>query len=236
MSAHWHYHDISILLQATLTHKGQRYIIPLHGGESLDHAMFKVSTAAHLLTWGYAWEQIHWEETVPYGPKGFRPDLYTEGNEHLPSFWFECVATNQEKLQAVIKALPNFRVVRIVDYQWFEYFWNGKDTYLIGDKLVEANRIEDWKERKRLITQQRESVIPPNAECWAIRGRENSPRIVYAVRRESDNRFIYLDSSEGWSLSSFRYVTKRSEGFQPLIPGVVGSEKWRGHSQEYYKK
>jgi hypothetical protein len=235
LPAQWHYHNTSLEVQATLIHNGQRYAVPMYGGESLDHAMFKVSIAAHLLAWDYHWKQIHWEEVPPQGPREFRPDLYAEGNAHLPSFWFECVGTKQEKLSAVINALPEFRVVRVVDCNWFAELWKGEGVYLINDKLVAFNRISDWKERKRLVIQQRESIIPPGAECWAIRGRENSPRIIYAVRRERDGRFTYLDSGEGWSLSVFRYISKRQDGFQPLIPSIVGSEKWRGHSQIYYE-
>jgi hypothetical protein len=207
----------------------------MYGGESLDHAMLKVSIAAHLLAWGSQWEQIHWEKTPPQGPKGFRPDLYTEGGKKLPPFWFECAGTDQGNLRAVTAALPDFRVVRVVGSDWFTRVWKGENIYVVGDKIVSLNQIKDWKERRKLIFQERESFIPPGAECWAIRGRENSPRIIYAVRRERDGQFTYLDSGEGWSLfSSFRYIPRRSGAFQPLIPGVVGSEKWRGHSQIYY--
>jgi hypothetical protein len=230
----WHYHDVLLEVQATIAHNGQRYAVPMSGSESLDHAMFKVSLAAHLLGWGYRWEQIHWEETPPHGPREFRPDLYVEGLGNLPSFWFECGHTDQDKLRTVIAALPEFRVVRVVDYGWFTSFWNGNDSFVVGDKNVRLDEIKDWTERKRLVLQQRERTIPPGAECWAIRGRESSPRIIYAVRRERDGRFTYLDSGEGWSLSSFRYVFNRRVRFQPLIPGIVGSDKWRGRSQAYH--
>jgi hypothetical protein len=227
----WRYSDILLELQANLVHKGQRYAIPMYGGESLDHAMFKVSIAAHLLTWGYRWEQIHWEETPIQSATEFRPDLYVEGERYLPSFWFECLSTQQEKLCAVIAALPDFRVVRVVDCNWFVHFWNGDDGYLINPEHLNPEQLEDRKVRKKVVLQQREMTIPPGAECWAVRGREGSPRIIYAVRRELDGSVTYLDTGEGWSLSSFRYISKRRDGFQPIMPGIAGSEAWKGESQ-----
>jgi len=128
-------------------------------------------------------------------------------------------------LKTIVAALPDFRVVEAVDYDWFETFWNGEFF------PVRTKRIKDWKERKRLIRQHREAAIPLKAECWGIRGTEATPRIIYAVRRQDDGRFVYLDTGEGWSLSSIRYVSKGSENFQALIPGIVGSEKWRGRSR-----
>jgi hypothetical protein len=207
--------------------------VPMHGAESLDHAMFKVSIAAHLLAWGYHWKQIHWEEAPSRGPRGYRADIFAEGNDTLPSFWFECVATDQEKLKALVAALPDSRVVRVVDCDLFARVWEGEIIHFADRKIKTLDEIKDLKERKRLIFRERESFVPPGAECWAIRGRENSPRIIYAVRRERDGRFIYLDPGEGWSLSSLRYVSKRKKGFQPLIPGVAGSEKWRGRMHAY---
>jgi hypothetical protein len=205
----------------------------MYGGESLDHAMFKVSIAAHLVTWGYHWEQIHWETTPERSPHQYRPDLYADGSNHLPSFWFECVGTEQEKLTAVANSLPDFRVVRVVDLDWFIQFWNGKAASL--DIPAPPNQVEDPKERKKLIIQQRQAIIPPGVECWVMRGRENAPRIIYAVRREQDNQFVYLDSGEGWSLSSIRYVSKRPRCFQPLIPGIVGHAEWRGENSDLFR-
>jgi hypothetical protein len=230
VSARWHYHDVMLQVQATLAHSAKRYTVPMHGGESLDHAMFKVSIAAHLLAWGYHWKQVHWEEIPSRGPKRYRPDIYAEGNDSLPSFWFECVGTEQKKLKAVVAAYPGFRVVHVIDCDWFTRVWTGETIYVVDDKITRLHQIKDWRERKRLVLQERESFLPLGVECWAIRGRGNSPRIIYAVRRESDGRFTYLDSGEGWSLSSFRYISTCREDFQPLIPRVVGREKWRGHS------
>lgn len=236
MPTSWRYNEVLLELEAALIHKGQRYSIPMYGGESLDHAMFKVSIAAHLLTWGYRWEQIHWEEAHGQLAMGFRPDLFVEGENNLPSFWFECKSTEKEKLQTVINALPSFRVVRVVDCDWFGHFWNGDDGYLINAEHLKSEQLVDTKERKRLVLQQRESFTPPGAEFWSIRGREGAPRIIYAVRREHDGLFTYLDTGEGWSLSSIRYISKRKDSFQPIIPGIAGSEAWKGRSQFYTSK
>jgi len=86
---------------------------------------------------------------------------------------------------------------------------------------------KNWGESFRR-SDAREAAAPLKAECCGIRGTEATPRIIYAVRRQHDGRFVYLDIGEGWSLCSIRYVSKRSENFQALIPGIVGSDKWRG--------
>jgi len=234
MVACWHYRDVTLEVQAAIVNDGQRYTVPMSGAESLDHAMFKVSIAAHFLGWGYSWEQIHWEETPPQGPREFRPDLYVKGMESLPSFWFECKHTERDKLRIVVASFPESRVVRVVDHEWFRRFWNCSEGCIVSGKIIRLDETADWKERRKLVLQQRQNVIPAGAECWAIRGRENSPRIIYAVRRELDGRFTYLDSAEGWSLSAFRYVFNRAVRFQPLIPGMVGRDKWRGRSQAYH--
>jgi len=82
-SGTWRYGEIAVEILATLTHNGQRYTVPMYGGESLYHAMFKVSIAAHLLAWGYNWKQILWEETPSHGPKGCRPEICAQGNDRL---------------------------------------------------------------------------------------------------------------------------------------------------------
>jgi hypothetical protein len=225
-------------VQATLVNGGKRFPVPMYGGESLDHALFKISIAAHLVSWGYHWEQIYWETTPLQLPEDFRPDLYVKGHADLPSFWFECGGTRQEKLLAVVAAFPGLRIVRVLDDDSFGRLWSGESMYLTGDdgKLIRLEGVEGWQERRTLVLRQRESITPPGVECWAIRARERFPRIVWAVRREHDGRFTYLDTGEGWSLSSFRYISKRKDGFQPMIPGVVGDERWTGQSQGYIDK
>jgi len=65
----------------------------------------------------------------------------------------------------------------------------------------------------------REAAAPLKAERCGIRGTEATRRIIYAVRRQHDGRFVYLDIGEGWSLCSIRYVSKRSKNFQALTNG-----------------
>jgi hypothetical protein len=230
MSGQWSYGNVSVEVEAILTHKRRQYVIPMHGGESLDHSLFKVSIAAHLLAWGYAWEQIHWEEAPPHGPRGFRPDLYTEGNDVLPPFWFECWGTEEQKLHAIRRALPDFRVVRVVDCEWFIKYWNG-ELGLAKMRSRKGTQPEDTTARKQAVLKERESILPCGVEFWAVRGREREPRIIFAVRRELDGPLTYLDTGEGWSLSFFQYVSKRTDGFQPILPGIAGNENWRGESQ-----
>jgi hypothetical protein len=235
MCATWHYGNVTLEIKGTLVHDGKRYVVPMHGGESPYHALLKVSIAAHLLVWGYDWECIHWEKTPIKSIKEFRPDLYVEGNERLPSFWFECIGTDRDKLHQLVIALPNCRIVRVISDEHFKQFWNGTDTCVIDGKVLQTSQISDWKQRKRLVIQERESFVAPGTECWAIRAGEYHPRIIWAVRHGFDGRFTYLDSAEGWTLSSFRYIPKRKEYFEPLIPGIVGSTGWTGKSQAYYE-
>jgi hypothetical protein len=224
---HWQYRDIHVDTQISLIQNGHRFLAPTSGGESLDHSLLKASVAARLLGWGYSWDRIHWEDTHPSVDSRFRADLYAEGEGELPSFWFECIGTEAQKLRAIIKSLPSFRVVRVVQAQWFESVWEGRSAGLVDGvarKLAE-------KERKQIISRERESVIPFEAECWAVNLRTITPRLAYAVRRDADGKFVYLDSEEGYSLSSFHYVPRRTGCFRPLIPRILGSDQWRGGSR-----
>jgi len=226
-----YYQDISLELHGVLTRNGQSYSVPIHGGESVDHALFKISVAAHLLAWGYGWEQIRWEYTPTTDTlKKFRADLYVEGSGNLPSFWFECWVTESEKLREVALALPSFRVVRVVDQQRFKGHWTG-ESVVVGDhkRLTE---IKDRKERKQLLLKEHESFVPPGCECWAVYARDVFPRIVYAVRGDKDGGYTYLHTGEGWGLSGFPYASRNKGRFEPLIPGLVGNPKWRGVQYE----
>lgn len=209
--------------------------MPIHGGESAEHALFKVAIAAHLLAWGYAWDQIYFEKTPEEGPPQFRPDLYVRAEGQLPSFWFECIVTGNEKLSSVATRLPDFRIVHVIDVNRFTKIWNGEFKYLLGMNDTTPDELKDWKKRRKLVMGKREAFVPQNTECWALYGSESASRIIYAVRRDNDGRFTYMDTGEGWSLSSFRYIFNRKSGFRPLIPGVVGNEKWKGLSQAYYE-
>ena len=235
MPANWYYRDITLEIQATLIYKDKRYIVPIHGGESAEHALFKVAIAAHLLAWGYNWNQIYFETTPKEWPSHFRPDVYARGEGQLPSFWFECIVTDNEKLSITAKMLPSFRIVHAIDIERFKRIWNGEYKSLLGINNSNPDELEDWKERRRLVMSEREAFIPPNTECWTLYGSESASRILYAVRRERNGQFIYMDTGEGWSLSSFRYVFNRKSGFRPLISNVVGNKDWKGLSQANYE-
>ncbi len=73
----WRYADLSLKVTATLVRGRKCYLIPTHPGEGWGHVLLKIGIAAHLLSWGYGWERIHWEE-APAGAGEFRPDIYAE--------------------------------------------------------------------------------------------------------------------------------------------------------------
>jgi hypothetical protein len=222
LPAFWAYDDISLELEVALIHEGQRYIIPTYGGEGWGHVFLKIVVATHLLIWGYAWEKLRWERCPPGGPGSLRPDLYAEGHDSLPSFWFECGTTEDEKLQKVIAALSNFRVVHAMDVDSFLNWWNGGN-------VIPPHSV-DKRELKQTVLQHRHQTTVPGVEYWGVRETSTSARILFAVRREMNGQFTYLDTGEGWSLSNIRYVSKSKDGFQPLIPGVVGHDQWRGEN------
>lgn len=85
---------------------------------------------------------------------------------------------------------------------------------------------KNWGESFRR-SDAREAAAPLKAECCGIRGTEATPRIICAVRRQHDGRFVYLDIGEGWSLCFIRYVSKRSKNFQALTNG--GGRSRRTH-------
>jgi hypothetical protein len=182
----------------------------------------KIAVAAHLLAWGYPWERIHWEQSPPEGPGRFRADLYADGHSGLPSFWFECGDTGREKLGGVVARLPDFRVVHVMNVERFLRWWNGED--------VVPSQVKDKRELKPLILQHRLETTVPSVEYWGVRETSASARILFAVRRGLNGPITYLDSGEGWSLSSIRYVSKRKDQFQALIPGLVGDDQWRGET------
>jgi hypothetical protein len=180
------------------------------------------------LSWGYAWEEIRWEEAPKPRLGDLRPDIYALGKGKLPSFWFECRGTSDTKLRRIVQAAPAFRTVHIFEYHGFLRWWNAEN--------VVPSKVTDRKQRKEIILNHRREVSVPGAEYWAVLEESTTARILFAVRRERSGEFTYLDSGEGWSLSSVRYVSKRADRFAPIIPGVVGSEHWRGENPSLMSK
>jgi hypothetical protein len=222
LPAFWGYNEILLELQATLIHEEQRYIIPTYGGEGWGHVFLKIVVAAHLLTWGYPWKKLHWEQCPPGGPGNFRPDLYAKGQGCLPSFWFECGTTEDEKLRSVSAALSDFRIVHVMDANSFLSRWNGQN--------IAPLQIEDKRKLKQMVLQHRHQTAVLGVEYWGVRETSTSARILFAVRREKNGQVTYLDSGEGWSLSNLRYVSRGKDRFQALIPGRVGNDQWRGEN------
>lgn len=144
-------------------------------------------------------------------------------HEELVAF-FQTKRVNHVSIEYpnLAKKLPHVRVVHVMDMEWFQSWWNAEDRV--------SPRIKDVKGRKRVILRYRKRTSVRGIEYWAIREGSKSARILYAVRREPDGDFTYLDTGEGWSLSGIQFVSRRTDGFQPLIPGIIGNRKWRGQN------
>lgn len=229
----WHYKGVQLAVGVVLSFNGRNYSVPMHGAESMEHTMFKISLVAHLLTWGYNWDEIQWEKTIAIGALRYRPDIYVQGTGSRPSFWFECIATEHGKLVDAAKSLPEFRIVHVVGSEWFEREWSGNTTS--ADSQIPVAQINDPTERKRAVIERREEMVPEGTECWVLRSWENVPRIVYAVKHERDGHFVYLDTGETYSLWAFPFVSKRSRFFRSLIPGIAGNDDWGGRGAAYLK-
>lgn len=96
--ARWKYEDISLELTAHLIRGQARYAIPTYPGEGWGHVHLKVVIAAHLLHWGYKWDDMLWEYDPPDITGRRTADVFVREQNHLPSFWFECRTTDDTKL------------------------------------------------------------------------------------------------------------------------------------------
>lgn len=74
--ARWKYEDISLELTAHLIRGQARYAIPTYTGEGWGHVHLKVVIAAHLLHWGYKWDDILWEYDPPDITGRRRADIF----------------------------------------------------------------------------------------------------------------------------------------------------------------
>ena len=216
----WRYRGVSLELNPALIHRGRRYPVPWYAGEGWGHVRLKVAVVTHLLAWGYPWRKIHWKQRPRGAPRGTRPDIIADSHGDLPAFWFECGGVESEKLRRISQKLPDFQPVHVMEMDWFGDRWNAEDRL--------SARIKDARTRRRAILRYRERNSVPGVEYWAIHEGSKSARIIYAVRRERNGKFTYLDSGEGWSLSGIQFVSRKKDGFQPLIPGIVGHKKCKG--------
>ena len=226
---YWEYKGACLELDFVINYKGVRYRVPVYGGEGLSHVLLKLVVVVHLVVWGYPWEKVHLEKVERIGSKAFRADIFVEGTDGLPSFWFECGDTDKEKLSLIAGHLHGVRVVHVIHYQWFERLWNCNEV-ILNDEFVPIESIEDRSVMRDLVKRTRESMIPPNTEVWAVNAVGGNPRIFYAVKRKPDGTIVYMDTGEGRSLSSFKFIPKAKEYYEPLIPGIVGSPDWRGQN------
>lgn len=225
---------MTIDLTAKVVHEEKEFVLPIQEREGWDHALLKLVVGVHLLTWGYSWESIHWEDTPPYGPAGYRADVWAEGKASLPFFWFECRHVGRDKLEDLVRKLPTWRIVNVIDVDSFRRFWSAQHILPVRG---EERTSFDWERRlvsefmRDLVRKYQAKVTVPGAEYWAARIDTNLPDLIYAVRRERNGEFTYLDTGEGWSLDHKFFFSKRLDRFEPIIPGRVGSGAWRGESR-----
>ena len=218
VGARWSYRGISLEFSAHLIHGGRRYTIPSYPGEGWGHMRLKVVVAAHLLHWGYKWEDFMWEYDPPDLPGKKRSDLFARAQGKLPSFWFECGNTKDEKLAELRAACsPKTRLVNVLPLDWFRAWWNGKHLRL-------APRF-DSKGRRAAIRKHRAETTVPGVEYWAVCETSTSSRLLFAVRADGNDQYTYFDTGEGWSLSHLSMLSRRTDCWTPLIPGIAGDNR-----------
>jgi hypothetical protein len=213
--ARWEYGDISLELTVHLIQGQARYAVPTHAGEGLGHVNLKIAVVAHLLHWGYQWDDILWEYDPPNVPGRRRADVFTRGGRNLPSFWFECRTTDNDKLCELRSTLsPDVRLVNVMLKDRFISWWNG-DSLRLRPSMSS-------KERRAAIRTHRAEISVPGVEYWAMHDTSASTRILFAARRDEDDSYTYFDTGEGWSLSWILKLSRRTDCWAPLIPGIVG--------------
>jgi hypothetical protein len=197
-----------------------RYEVPTYSGEGWGHAFLKLSVAAHLLQWGYDWEDIEWEHTSP-GSGRFRADIFASKPGRLPSFWFECGGADATKLRDLRATFADLRIVNVTEYRSFLRWWNGGKLALDSSLSAKQRRITMRKHRAETTVQ--------GIEYWAIYNTSTSCRVLFAVRRDDEDDYTYLDSGEGWSLSHLLMLSRRTDSWAPLIPGTAGGKRKSGY-------
>lgn len=214
--ARWSYCGISLELTAHLIHDGLRHTVPSYSGEGWGHMYLKIVIAAHLLHWGYKWEDLLWEYELPYLQGHRRADIFTRAQSTLPCFWFECGTTNDEKLAELRNALsPEARLVKVLPQHWFDIWWNGKNLRL-GSSLHS-------KGRRAAIRKHRADTTVTGVEYWSVYDTATTARLLFAVRADGNDRYTYFDTGEGWSVSQICMLSRRTDCWAPLIPGIVGA-------------
>lgn len=221
-SARWEYGDISLELTAHLIQRQARYAVPTYAGEGLGHASLKIAIVAHLLHWGYQWNDLSWEYNPPDVPGWRRADIFVRESNSLPSFWFECRTTDKDKLRKLHSVLsPDIRLVNVMSKDWFVRWWNGDNLRLRPSLSA--------KERRVAIREHRAEISVPGVEYWAISDTSATARILFAVRRDGDDSYTYFDTGEGWSLSWILKLSRRTDCWAPLISGIVGDYQHGRH-------
>jgi len=217
----WKYRDISMELTAHLMRGRTRYAIPTYIGEGWGHAYLKIVVAAHLLHWGYEWTDVLWEYSPSDSTARKRADIFARGRNGLPSFWFECGTADNDKLRELRSALSSdVRLVNVMLWDWFRRWWNGDLLRLQPSLDSKGKRTAVWKQRANF------SVV--GVEYWAVYDTSTSARILFAVRPDGNDRYTYFDTGEGWSLSNISMLSRSTDSWASLIPGVAGGNRESG--------
>lgn len=223
-SALWHYGDVTLEVIAQFVKGEQRYRIPTDASEGWGHVFLKLSVVTHLLQWGYDWDDIKWEHALP-GSQRYIADIFAS-KPKLPSFWFECGWCDSKKLGGLRAAFPNLRIVTVTDYDFFINWWNGRGLSLKHSLSP--------KERRRQIRKHRAKTTVQGIEYWAIYHTSTSCRVMFAVRRDGEDHYTYLDSGEGWSLSNLLMLSRRTDTWTPLIPEIANGDLKRKSKYDNY--
>lgn len=214
---------VTLELAARLVRGRSSFRIPIHPGEGWGHSLMKASIAAHLLRWGYRWADIIWEHSLQRRGLRKRGDLFACPRGRLPSFWFECGTTDRAKLRRLRRSLPDVRIVHVLPHEWFLRLWNGTNLGL-------RPRLST-KRRRSIVRHHRGRITVPGVEYWALSNMSRSARILFAARREVGDRYVYFETGEGWSLSQINWLSRRTDRWAPLIPGVVGGKAFASHGR-----
>lgn len=211
-------------MTACLVKDGARFAVPAYVGEGWAHSYLKIVVAAHLLHWGYDWASIHWE----YDPSDLsgrhRADVFVRGRGGLPSFWFQCRTVGDDKLRHLRSHLRrDVRLVQVLPHDWFLRWWNGE--------RLRFKPSSDPMAKREALRRHRAKTTVPGVEYWAVYDSSTSARILFAVRAEGDDRYTYFDTGEGWSLSWIKKVSRRTDCWAPLFPGIASRNRHAGHGR-----
>ncbi len=223
MPGPFHYGNIEISASITLIQDGREWEIPFGRSEGWVHIALKVSIAIHLLHWGYPKETIKFE----HHPRGYlsryRPDVFAQATDELPTFWFECLGVHEDKLKDIRAYAEDCRVVHAVDSEGFRRIWNDLIWDEDGSEIPEPTAEQ--------VDAQRRKSVPYGTELWGFNTTLPAGYITLAARHDIDGQFTYMDTGEGYSIRDIRGFSHRRSRIAPLLQGKAGSADWNGMSR-----